>query len=559
MDLIQVHQATKHFGGRRILRDLDWTIPDGARIGLVGTNGSGKSTLLRLLHQSEDVDTGLVSRRRGLRTAYLPQHPAASERTALEIVVQSRSDLLEIENALDQIATRLASPEAAADLAYMQRLLTDQEELLRQYEALGGFGAEGEAVSTLTELGLNLEDVERPLRQLSGGRRKMVYLAACFMRRPELLLLDEPETHLDLRAREKMESFIRGFDGGVVVVSHDRYLLDETVSCIAELESGKLKIWPGNYSSFAVNREIALRRQEVLYGTQQKEIARLEEAVKRFELWAKMVVDQRHIKQARNKQRQIDRMQRIERPVLERRRIALHLREEHRSGQKVLELRNVTIRLGNQEVLRDIDATLFRGRRVGLIGPNGAGKTVLARVLIGDLAPVEGAVWVGPSVTTGYFAQHHEDSFQEGIPLDLIRAVKPMREDQAVSHLMKFQFGYHQVRQPVSSLSGGEQSRLRLLTLMLSAANCLVLDEPTNHLDIESMEVLEAALDDYTGTVVIVSHDRYFLDRTVDEIWEVRDRRLHPTTGGYSDWMSRGHTAEVQRPRVSSSTARRTA
>jgi ATP-binding cassette subfamily F protein 3 len=375
-----------------------------------------------------------------------------------------------------------------------------------------------------------------------------VALAVCLVQRPELLLLDEPETHLDLPHRQQLEALIRDFEGAVVIVSHDRYLLDETVDQIAELDGEKVKMWPGNYSSYTLQREVALLRQQEVYVAQQKEIARLEEAIARFKLWASIVANERHIKQARNKQHQIDAMEKVERPVLARRKMALQLRSAVRGGQKVVELRHASIAFDDQPILVDVDLLVRRGERVGIVGANGAGKSVLCKLLTGELAPAEGERWVGPSIDSGYYAQGHETLDLDATPLDLVRGARPYYENQAVALLGRFLFSYEQVRQPVGTLSGGERSRLVLLLLMLGNSNCLVLDEPTNHLDIDSAEVLEAALEDYEGTVVVVSHDRYFLDRIADRIVEVRRRRVTSYEGGYSAWVevaaARQHTAE---------------
>jgi ATP-binding cassette, subfamily F, member 3 len=549
MILIQLQDVTKRFGGRYIFRDFSWTVSENARIGLVGTNGAGKSTLLRIAHQLEAVDSGEVSRRRGLVTAYLPQKIAEDSRSAMEVVVGSREDLARAEAELEDIESRLASSGTAGDLVLMERLLAQQEQAIRRYEELGGPGVEGEARARLLDLGLTRQDIYKPLTTLSGGQRKLVYLAGCLTQRPDLLLLDEPETHLDLKARQQLEELIGTFTGATVVVSHDRYLLDETVSEIAELENGNIATWQGNYSAYAVEREIALQRQQILYATQQKEIARLEEAIARFKLWASQVVDERHIKQARNKQRQIDSMEKVERPVLERRKIKLRLGEKQRSGQKVVDVVHASVSFDRQTVLDNAVFTVWRGERVGVIGANGAGKTVLIQLILGLVPARDSVVWIGPSVSLGHFAQHEETLPRGSTPVDLIRDVRPMREDQAVSHLMKFLFRYDQIRQRVESLSGGERTRLQLLMLMLGEANCLVLDEPTNHLDIESLEVLEAALEDYPGTVIVVSHDRYFLDRIVDRTLEVSTGRVTSRDGGYSAWLqSRSAEEEPVRP-----------
>src|SRR5262245_4408731 len=365
MILIGLNGVTKTYGGRTVLANLDLTISDEARIGLVGANGAGKSTLLCILAGLDDGYSGDVARKRGLRVAYLAQHIAGDERTPMDLMRGARPDLAEIEAQLAACETELAKPEVASDMRRIEQVLHRQEQLLARFEALGGSGVEGEARSLMRSLGLEDSDFTLPMSALSGGQRKLVALAGCMLQRPELLLLDEPETHLDLPHREQLERLVREFAGAVVMVSHDRYLLDETASEIAELEHGQITLWPGNYSAYTVAREVALLRQQELYVAQQKEIARLEEAIARFKLWASIVVDERHIKQARNQQRQIDRMEKIERPVLERRKLGLAFRPSQRGGQKVLEARHLARSFDDRLVLLDVDFTLWRGERVG--------------------------------------------------------------------------------------------------------------------------------------------------------------------------------------------------
>jgi ATP-binding cassette, subfamily F, member 3 len=535
MTLIGLSSVEKSYGGRAVLRGLGMKVNAGARIGFVGGNGSGKSTVLRILAGTEDVDAGEVIRRRGLSVASLPQDIEGDERTPMDIVRAARSEISDLQEELEACEEQLGSPRVAADLRRMQRVLERQDRLLRRFTELGGPGFVGEARRYLRSLGLGDGDIYRPMSELSGGQRKLAVLASCLARRPDVLLLDEPEAHLDAGRRELLEAIVRTFDGAVVIVSHDRYLLDETVVEIAELEDGRITTGPGNYSAYTVARELKLKRQQQLYVAQQKEIARLEEAIRRFKLWASMVVNERHIKQARNKQRQIDRMDKVERPVLERRKIGLEFRGRVRGGRKVIELKDVSMAFGEDPVLIGVDLTVSRGERLGIVGPNGAGKSVLAKVLSGLLPPTEGERWAGPSIDIGFLAQNDEPP-PGASPLGLVRDTKPLYEDEAVKLLGSFLFRYEQVREPVTSLSGGERTRLQLLLLMLREPNFLVLDEPTNYLDIDSLEILEAELERFAGTVVIVSHDRYFLDRIADGIVEVSKGEVHRHEGGYSDW-----------------------
>ncbi len=523
--------VSKSFGARTILSGLDFEVAARARIGVIGPNGGGKSTLLRILGGMEDVDSGTATRRRGLLTAYLPQQVEPDPRTPRQIVRAARPEIERLEGELAECAERLGSPEVIADLDLMGRVLRRQERLLDELEQAGGHVFDGRVETLLLDLGLRPSQLDEPSAILSGGQRKLVALAACLAREPEVLLLDEPETHLDAERRSDVERLVNGFDGAVVMVSHDRYLLDETVTMIAELDGGRITPWPGNYSAYALSRELAQQRQQEQWVTQQKEIARLEEAIRRF-------------KQARVKQRQIERMEKVERPVLERRKMGLRLRSERRGGQRVVELRGVDAAFDEEPVLIDVSLTVMRGERVGIIGPNGSGKSVLTRLITGELEPSAGERWIGPSIELGTLAQEQHPALGAATPLDAVRLQRPCTEGEAVHTLMRFLFNYEQVRQPVQKLSGGERTRLELLLLMRGGANCLVLDEPTNHLDIDAVEVLESALESFDGTAIFVSHDRYFLDRIADRIIEVPgDGSARSSEGGYSSWYALRHGA----------------
>jgi ATP-binding cassette subfamily F protein 3 len=531
----------KSFGGRRVLDELDLEVGPRARVGLVGANGAGKSTILRLLAGQDAPDAGALTIRRGATVAFLPQLVAGDHRSALETVRAAVPAAAAVHEELAGVEAALADPALADDLGRMTRLLERQARLV---DALAEQTVDGDTIRLLRELGLTDGDVDRPTEALSGGERKLVALAACLVRRPDLLLLDEPEAHLDMARRSLLESLVAGVDGAVVVVSHDRFLLDEVVDQVAELEHGRVRMWQGGYSAYTVARELELVRQQQAYVTQQKEIARLEAAIRRFKDWAHRTEDERHIKRARNKQRQIDRMDKVQRPVFERRKMALALRAAARGGERVVALRDAEL----DPVLTGVDLTVMRGERIGVVGPNGAGKTVLLRLLAGELEATSGERWAGPSIVFDHLTQAVDELDGAATALEVVRATGPMTEDEAVRKLMGFLFDYDQVRRPVAAMSGGERTRLRCLTLMLGGANCLLLDEPTNHLDIDAAETLEKALESFDGTVIAVSHDRYFLDRIADRIVEVRDLEVCAYDGGFSDWVR--HSARVASART---------
>jgi ATP-binding cassette subfamily F protein 3 len=534
----------KSFGGRLILDGLDLFVAEGARIGVLGPNGSGKSTLLRILSGAEPPDAGAVTSRRGLVVASLPQIVDGDERNAVATVLDARPELRETEAALAAVERRLAE---AGDMREIERALAHQERVLERWTAIGGGGAEGEARAILRSLGLEDAELSVPTRVLSGGQSKLVALAAAIARRPDLLLLDEPEAHLDMSRRAQLERLVDGFDGAVVMVSHDRYLLDECIADVAELDRGRVRIWPGNYSAYTLARRLELERQQQRWASQQKEIARLEEAIRRFRHWAHIRVNERAARQARVKQMQIDRMEKVERPVFERKKMALSLRSGVRGGQRVVALEDADVAFGDDPILIDVSLTVMRGERVGIVGANGAGKTVLLRALLGDLPLRSGTRWIGPSIEVGYLSQAADGLPAEASVIDALRHGRSLAEDAAVRLLIGFLFDYEQIRRPVSSLSGGERTRLAFLMLMQARPNCLVLDEPTNHLDIDSIEVVEDALERFDGTVIAVSHDRYFLDRIADRIVVVADGEVRSYEGGWSSNASLSSSYERTR------------
>jgi ATP-binding cassette subfamily F protein 3 len=363
-------------------------------------------------------------------------------------------------------------------------------------------------------------------------------LARLLLVRPDVLLLDEPDNHLDLPGKMYLESLIRGYEGTVIIVSHDRYLLDAVVTHITELEDGGLTLFEGDYSSFVADKEVRLARQEELFRAQQHEITRLAAAIKRYAIWGKVYDNEDFARKAKSMQKRLDKMEKVEKPVAERRRMDLQL-NGWRGSSKVLELRGVSKSFESKRVFTDLSETIWHGERVGLIGPNGAGKSVLMRMILGQERPGAGEVILGPSVVVGHYAQEHETLDFEQTVLDAARYAGEMSESRATAFLLRYLFTYRQVSQKIGDLSGGERSRLQLALLVLSGANFLLLDEPTNNLDIASAEVLEQALADFVGTVLVISHDRYFLDRTVQRLLSIEDGRLVGYAGGYSDYLEK--------------------
>ncbi len=331
---------------------------------------------------------------------------------------------------------------------------------------------------------------------------------------------------------------IREYEGTVVIISHDRYLLDAVVTHIADLEDGRLTVFEGDYSSYVMDKDARIARQEQMFRAQKKEIDRLEAAIKRYAIWGKVYDNEDFAAKAKSMQKRLDKMDKVEKPVTERRRMDLRL-NGWRGSNKVLELDSVSKSFGERRIFKGINEIIWHGERVGLIGPNGSGKSVFIRMLLGQEKPDGGEIKIGPSVSIGHYAQEHETLNLEQTPLEAVRYAGGISESNATALLLRYLFTYQQASQKIGELSGGERSRLQLALVVLSGANFLLLDEPTNNLDIASSEVLEGALEDFVGTVLVISHDRYFLDRTVERLLAIENGKLIAYHGGYSDYLEK--------------------
>ena len=535
--LMNLDDVSVSLAGRPILQGLNWEIQSRQRIGLVGPNGAGKSTLLKLVARELDVDDGSVYRVPGLTLARLEQEPELPPgRTVYAEAMTAVPALAELDRKLEELADMLSEPEVYENTKLLERHLKTQDRLLQEYERLDGPSYESRIKETLVSLGLDHDAWQFQTEHLSGGQKKLVMLAKLLVLQPDLLLLDEPDNHLDLQSKRRLEKVISNYDGCVVIISHDRYLLDEVATDIAELDGGKITLYHGNYTAYATERQIRRLRQQQLYAAQQKDIARIEAAIARFELWASLVVNERHIRQARSRQKMLDKMDKIEK-VTEARRMQLEL-GGWRGSNKVMELNDVGKTFDNGYTAFDnLNHTIWHGERVGLVGPNGAGKSVLLKLLLEPEDVTNGEIRIGPSIQIGYYAQQQETLDPNKDLIATVREVAPLSRESAVAFLMRFLFSYDQMQQAVGKLSGGERSRLQLARLVLQRPNLLVLDEPTNNLDIAAIEVLEETLEEFVGTVLVISHDRYFLDKVVDRVVELREGQLSDYAGGYTDYL----------------------
>ena len=544
---ITVSNATLILGSHAIFRDLNWEVQHDQKIGLIGPNGAGKSSLFKLMigeHSPEK--SGSVIRAKGVTAGYLPQHPEFElEKTALTLALEGNPRLAEIESELERIEGKLGDPAIYNNTKSLERVLDSQHRLLEEYESLGGMNYTSRVRELLRGLGLPESDFEKPIRALSGGQKKLIGLARLMLARPSVLLLDEPDNHLDMPGKAYLEKLIIDYPGAVVIISHDRYLLDACVTHIAEIEDGKISTFIGNYTEYIIDKEERLARQEELFQIQQREIGRLEMALKRYKQW--VVFNDKFATRIHNMEARIERIEKIDRPILERRKMDLAL-NGWRGSNQVLEMENVKKTFSHRQVLNDINFLIRHGERVGLIGANGAGKSVLLRLILGREQPTNGEIKIGPSVKVGYYAQEHETLDFNQTLIDTVRLGGNMSESNAVSFLIRYLFTYQQATQRIGSLSGGERSRLQLALLVLSGANFLLLDEPTNNLDIASAEVLENALNDFNGTVLVISHDRYFLDRTVNRIFALENAAITEYIGGYSDYAEQAEVhADAQK------------
>jgi ATP-binding cassette subfamily F protein 3 len=534
--IIAANRVGKNLDDRWVLSDVSFVIERGERIGLVGPNGSGKTTLLRLLAGVMAPDRGEVFLTKGARIGYLEQIPQADPRaTVLDVLRSPFAELMELEREMGELANRMA--DSRLDEKRMERILNRYQVCQEEFEKRGGYEMETRIRRVVR--GLNLpEDVpDRPFAALSGGEKTKVGLAQVLLSEPDLLLLDEPTNHLDLSALEWLEDFLSQWRGAVVVVSHDRYFLDRVANRIIDLEDGRCTLYQGNYTHFVKEKEQRLLAEFQAYREQQKKIKKMEEAIKRLREWANRSNPPSaglH-RRASNMEKALKRMELLERPVLERKKIALNFGHQERSGEIVFRLENIFKNYGRKPVLRGANLTVKFGERVAVVGKNGAGKSTLLRLLTGEIAPDRGEVYIGPSVQAGYLSQQGWEGDPDMTVLEAFREEVPADAGTARQILARFLFYGHSVFRKMRDLSGGERMRLRLAQLMHRDVNALILDEPTNHLDIDSREVLEEALRGFRGTILAVSHDRYFLNQLFAPVYWLENGTLTRYEGNYDE------------------------
>jgi ATP-binding cassette subfamily F protein 3 len=543
--MLQIKGLGKAFRGEWLFRSLDSQINERDRIGLVGDNGTGKSTLMKMIAGLMPADEGEVIGARDLTFGYLPQDGLfARGRTLLEEALSVFESLRILEKEIRQLEYELAD---------MQHSGSEHEKKLERYSLIThkfrleeGYSIEARAGSVLLGLGFTRDDLNRPCEAFSGGWQMRLALAKLLLQKPSLLLLDEPTNHLDLEARNWLEDFLKAYPYALVLVSHDRYFLDSCTERVLEIRNRSIHFYKGNYTDFLQQREERIKQLKAAYEAQQKEIARIKAFADKFRYKATKAA------QVQSRLKDLERMERIEIPP-DAKPIRIRFPEGPRTGRTVIELSGVTAGYGEVPVFEDLHYILEKGERIALVGPNGAGKSTFMKILAGRLPLAEGLRKEGYNVTVSYFSQDQDALFSsEKTVWDEVYSVAPNHIVPQLRTLLGcFLFSGDEIEKPVSVLSGGERSRLVLCKLLLSPANCLLLDEPTNHLDIRSKDILMDALLQYQGTIVFVSHDRYFLDGLATGVLEIGNRAAVPYLGNYEDYVLKKAEMELKQADLS--------
>ncbi|MCG5253095.1 ABC-F type ribosomal protection protein [Brevibacillus agri] len=536
MIIVATTQLEKSYGADPVLQGVTLEIKAGERVGIVGPNGAGKTTLFKLLAGIESPDAGELYRAKGTVWAYLPQSPHyPADWTGEDVVASAFADVRHIQEQMRELEGQMAL--LYENEAELNRLMQRYQKLQDEFEQLDGYQWETRMAQVTQGLGVSAELLATPFAQLSGGEKTKAGLAKLLCQKSDVLLLDEPTNHLDVESMEWLEQFLQSYPGTVLIISHDRYFLDAVVTSIYHVDGGEAEYYIGNYSAFAAEREERLLRQFAAYQEQQKKIKKMKETIKRLKEWGNRSnpPNEAFHRRAKSMEKALARIERIERPKMEADRMGLHFKKTDRSGQDVLIVKGVHKAYGGKPLFSDASLLLRFGERKALLGPNGCGKSTLIRMLLGEIEPDAGTLKLGSSVKVGYLSQQALEGDQNQRLIDAFRDVAKVTEAEARHLLARFLFYGEHVFKRISQLSGGERMRLRLAQLMHQDINLLILDEPTNHLDIEARETLEEALADFHGSLFIVSHDRYFLQKMVDGVFWVEDRQLVHDVGSYEE------------------------
>ena len=527
MPLLVIDNVTKYYGAELILEGVSLAVDERDRVGLIGANGTGKTTLCRAILGELELEDGRVNLVRGTTTGYLAQGPAFPEgQTLWEAAMECFSHLKDLEGKLASLEEQMSHP-GAEDL---DAILGRHERVRHEYEQSGGYEYETRAATVLTGLGLAEAEFQRPIDSFSGGEKSRAALATLLLTEPDLLLLDEPTNHLDIQGTEWLEEYLRGYRGAVIAISHDRRFLNAVAGRIVEVVDHELDEYTGNYDDYIRQKEDRLLNYQRVYKTQQRERKRQLAFIR----WALGTCQEKRVRAAKSRMKLLDKVEWLDPPAGQRRKMNLRFAPRIRGGDEIAELDDVAVGYG-EPLVEGVDLFMRRGDRVGMVGPNGCGKTTILKVILGQLQPLSGRARLGTSVDVGYFAQGRFELDPENTVIEDFREVVSDASIGELRHLLaRFLFVEEDVFKNVGRLSGGEQSRLALAKLIMTRPTFLVLDEPTNHLDIDSRGALEGALNEYTGTLLVVSHDRYFLDAVVSKTLAIEDGAARLFDGNYS-------------------------
>ena len=534
MIVLSAQNVAKSFGINTVLKDVSFTLQQGDRMGLVGVNGCGKSTLMKIIAGLDAPDSGEISMVRGTRVGYLAQQ---------DMVTHGASIWAELEKVYEpvfEMEKRLRVLEKEMEHAHenpssFSQLSSEYDRLTRRFEEADGYAWKSMVTGVLNGLGFSPSQYEQSVDSLSGGEKTRLCLARLLLQKPDLLLLDEPTNHLDMETLQWLENYLAAYKGSVLVISHDRYFLDHVCNCMVEILMGTAEQYSGNYTRYIAQREERFETRIRAYELQQKEIERQQAIIARYRMFNR----EKSIKAAESREKALERMEKLEKPVDERS-IRFRFEARRRTGEDVLMIRDACKSFGEKKLFSHLDLHVRAGERIALIGPNGVGKSTLIKLITGDVPADSGDIRFGSNVDLGYYDQHQSSLHPEKTVLDEVWDRFPRMEQSDVrGALGMFLFTGDDVFQPIKTLSGGEKGRVALTALMLRKDNLLLLDEPTNHLDMDSREVLEDALSGFGGTIITVSHDRYFINRIADRILEMRPDGVTEYIGNYDDYIER--------------------
>ena len=534
MIILSAQGIAKSFGVNAVLKDVSLTLEQGERMGLVGVNGCGKSTLMRIIAGLDAPDSGEIALSRGVRVGYLAQQDMATGGSSVWAELeQVYEPVFEMEKRLR--ALELDMEQAHEDAARFAQLSAEYDRLMQRFEESDGYSWRSMVSGVLNGLGFKPPQYEQSVDSLSGGEKTRLCLARLLLQKPDLLLLDEPTNHLDMETLTWLEAYLSAYRGSVLVISHDRYFLDHVCTCMVEILMGQSEQYHGNYTRYIAQRQERFETRLRAYELQQKEIERQQAIIARYRMYNR----EKSIRAAESREKALERMEKLDKPVDER---AIHFRFEarRRTGEDVLTIREVSKTFGEKHLFGPLDLHVRAGDRIALIGPNGVGKSTLIKLITGDVPADSGTIRYGANVDVGYYDQHQSTLHPDKTVLDEVWDRFPQMEQSDVrGALGMFLFTGDDVFKPIKTLSGGEKGRVALTALMLRKDNLLLLDEPTNHLDMDSREVLEDALSGFAGTIITVSHDRYFINRVADRVIEMRPDGVTEYMGNYDDYLEK--------------------